>query len=53
MSDRELFHGKCPYTGNPCNDWNCLECEIERQEREWSLQFDDDERRGSGLIEEE
>lgn len=33
--DREYFNGICPYTDNPCDDWNCLECEVEHREREW------------------
>lgn len=34
-NDREYFNGICPYTGKPCDDWNCSECEVEQREREW------------------
>ena len=33
---REYFEGKCPYTGKPCDDWECAKCEIEKQEKEWA-----------------
>lgn len=32
---REYFHGRCPYTDKPCEDWNCNECKVEQEEREW------------------
>lgn len=35
MTDKELFNGKCPYTSEPCEDWNCIECEVNREEQEW------------------
>ena len=32
--DRQLFDGRCPYTDKPCdNDIDCLECEVEKEER--------------------
>lgn len=34
-NDREYFNGRCPYTDKPCEDWNCLSCKVENQEREW------------------
>lgn len=33
--DKEHFNGICPYTNKPCDDWYCLECEVEHKEREW------------------
>jgi hypothetical protein len=30
---KEHFKGKCPYTSKKCEDWNCKECLVERQER--------------------
>ena len=35
MTHEEYFEGRCPYTDNPCYDWNCKECEVEKDEREW------------------
>lgn len=36
MTDEEYFESRCPYTDNPCrNDWQCQDCEIEKEEREW------------------
>ena len=32
-ADAEFFNYRCPYTGKPCDDWNCDECEVEEQER--------------------
>lgn len=31
--DRIFFDGKCPYTGKPCDKWECDACEVELQER--------------------
>lgn len=42
-SDKELFHGKCPYTGEPCEFFNCHECEVEMREREYAKELDTDE----------
>lgn len=35
MTEEELFEGRCPYTDKPCYDWNCKECKVEKEEREW------------------
>lgn len=35
MTDKERFNGRCPYTDKPCEDWNCLTCEVDEREREW------------------
>lgn len=35
MTEKELFNGKCPYTDKPCENWNCNECKIEQEEREY------------------
>jgi hypothetical protein len=32
---KDHFNGRCPYTDKPCEDWNCNECEIEQEEREY------------------
>lgn len=29
---RELFKGKCPYTGKKCGSWECEDCEVEKAE---------------------
>ena len=32
--ERQLFNGKCPYNGEPCNkDIDCFKCEVEEEER--------------------
>lgn len=31
--DAEIFNGKCPYTGKPCYDWECIICEVEAEEK--------------------
>ena len=33
MKTKELFDGKCPYTGKNCESWNCATCEVEQAER--------------------
>lgn len=40
---KELFKGKCPYTGKHCKSWKCEECETEKQEREGLEELDRDE----------
>lgn len=32
---KEYFEGRCPYTGKPCDDWECNKCETEKQEQRW------------------
>lgn len=32
---RLRFEGRCPYTDKPCEDWNCNECEVEQEERDY------------------
>lgn len=32
---RDYFHGRCPYTDKPCEDWNCNKCKVEQEEREY------------------
>ena len=39
--DAELFDWKCPYTGKPCNEWECDTCEVEEQEKEAMKDIDD------------
>lgn len=40
---RELFGGKCPYTGKPCDSWVCAECKVEKEEVEWMKKLDESE----------
>lgn len=28
MTDKEYFDGKCPYTDNSCDKWDCLSCDM-------------------------
>ena len=35
MTDKEKFNGKCPYTNKLCEDWDCLNCKVEEEEREY------------------
>ena len=32
MTYREIFKGKCPYTNKKCDDWNCKECKVNKEE---------------------
>lgn len=38
-----IFHGDCPYTGEPCDCWNCSDCEVEAQEAAWMEELDQEE----------
>ena len=33
--NKTYFNGRCPYTDKPCEDWNCYECKVEQEEREY------------------
>lgn len=33
--ERHIFNGLCPYTGKPCETFECDKCEIEAEERKW------------------
>ena len=35
---------QCPYTGKPCYDWECSECEVEKEEREWMEELERERR---------
>ena len=38
MSDsyyRYIFGGKCPYTDEPCETFECEDCEVNKQEKDW------------------
>lgn len=35
MTNREIFNGICPYTDKPCEEWNCIKCEVEKAERDY------------------
>ena len=50
---KKLFHGRCPYTDKHCDSFDCLNCEVEQQEREYMEQLDYDEDSEGGLISEE
>ena len=32
---REIFGGRCPYTGEECGTWHCDTCVVEKFEREY------------------
>lgn len=40
MWDEEFFDGKCPYTDNPCYEWECDTCEIEAEEKKSMKELD-------------
>ena len=40
MTNAEIFNGKCPYTGNLCNVWECDTCDIEAEEKKSMEEFD-------------
>ena len=31
---RHIFKGRCPYTDEPCKDWECQKCPVELSELE-------------------
>lgn len=35
------FNNRCPYTDEPCHDFECQDCEIEAKEREWTDSIDE------------
>lgn len=35
MTVKEYFGGRCPYTDNPCEEWKCLTCPVNAEERKW------------------
>ena len=41
--ERKLFKGRCPYTDEPCEDWECQKCPVEQRERELMKAFDEEE----------
>ena len=42
MTDKELFGNKCPYNSKECqNDWDCHNCKVEEEERQFMKIFDD------------
>ncbi len=36
---RELFNGRCPYTDELCDSWECDTCEVEQEELELLKEF--------------
>lgn len=32
MTDKEIFKGKCPYINKKCDDWNCKDCKVNKEE---------------------
>ncbi len=32
---REYFHGRCPYTDKPCDNFDCPNCEVEKEEEKY------------------
>lgn len=43
IGTRSRFNSRCPYTNAPCDDWNCLDCEVEKAEEEWMKALDEEE----------
>lgn len=41
---KEIFHGLCPYTGKPCETFECGTCKVELDERLWLDEFDEEEK---------
>ena len=39
-SDAAFFSFRCPYTDKPCDDWDCDNCKVEQEEREWLYGLD-------------
>ncbi len=35
-----IFNGRCPYTDDPCETFDCSNCEVERDEAEWLTELD-------------
>ena len=35
MTDKEYFDGRCPYTDKPCEDFECHNCEVEKEEEKY------------------
>lgn len=40
ICDAEYFDGKCPYTDKPCYEWECVTCEVNKQEQEETEKMD-------------
>ena len=32
---KKYFNGKCPFTDKQCESWDCINCEVEKAEREY------------------
>lgn len=45
MSYKEQFNGKCPYTDEPCSDFECSRCRVEHEERMAMNELDEGEER--------
>ena len=40
---KEYFGGKCPYTGKKCESWECSRCQVEKNEKEWIEEMEEEE----------
>ena len=40
---KEYFKGKCPYTGKECESWECNGCPVEKNEKEWMKESEEEE----------
>ena len=40
MTMKERFNGRCPYTDDPCETFDCSNCEVEQDEAEWLTELD-------------
>ena len=43
MTDAERFNYKCPFTDDPCFDFQCDGCPVEEEERRWMEELDKEE----------
>lgn len=42
-SMRDRSGGRCPYTDEPCESWECVDCEVEAEEGRWLEELDKEE----------
>jgi hypothetical protein len=40
---KEYFGGKCPYTGKECESLECSRCQVEKNEKEWMEEMEEEE----------
>lgn len=42
-ASREIFGGRCPYTDELCDSWECDTCAVEQAERQMLKDYEDGE----------